>query len=48
MVLNSPIEGTLEFAAGLARQTGDLLLDYYGGQKTQATLKTDKSASHRS
>jgi len=43
MVLNSPIEGTLEFAAGLARRTGDLLLDYYGGQKTQATLKTDKS-----
>lgn len=43
MVLNSTIEGTLEFAAGLARRTGDLLLDYYGGQKTQATLKTDKS-----
>ena len=43
MVLNSTMDGTLEFAATLARQTGDLLMDYYGGQKAQASLKADKS-----
>jgi myo-inositol-1(or 4)-monophosphatase len=37
------MENILEFITGVARQTGDLLLNYYQSNNARATLKADKS-----
>ncbi|MFQ5616598.1 MAG: inositol monophosphatase family protein, partial [Anaerolineales bacterium] len=37
--MNNP----LAFAANLARETGQLLLDYYNNPHTKSSLKTDRT-----